>query len=122
MVCSKEFEEKCSLKEKVEDNLTVDLFNQLDDNEADIEKIARQTFKICGRLQKKQPNMSLKSVRQTEKHSTQKNKKRIKLKLKRDFFKRKIKIIKRIFGKSNLNLNLFVFFLSGISSKIIRYQ
>lgn len=79
MVCSKEFEEKCSLKEKVEDNLTVDLFNQLDDNEADIEKIARQTFKICGRLQKKQPNMSLKSVRQTEKHFTQKNKKRIKL-------------------------------------------
>lgn len=41
MVCSKEFEEKCSLKEKVEDDLTVDLFNQLDDNEADIEKIAK---------------------------------------------------------------------------------
>ena len=46
IACSKEFEEKCCLKEKVEDNLIVDLFNQLDDNETDIEQIAKQAFKI----------------------------------------------------------------------------
>lgn len=95
MVCSKEFEEKCSLKEKVEDDLTVDLFNQLDDNEADIEKIAKQTFKILWETSKKTAEHVIEECQADGKTFYTEDQKKNKTEyLKEIFFKEKLKLLK----------------------------
>ena len=79
MACSKEFEEKCSLKERVEDNLMVDLFTQLDDNETDIEKIAKQAIKILWEISKKTAKHIIEECQADKKTFYKKNKEKIKL-------------------------------------------
>lgn len=51
MACSIEFDEKCKLddqekKQVIEKNDLDDLFDELEDDETDIEKIAQQTYKV----------------------------------------------------------------------------
>lgn len=65
MTCSKVFAEKCSLKKKEEEPIVTtvgekcmfDLYNELDDEEDDLQKIVEQTYKIFFMLLQKKKNL-----------------------------------------------------------------